>query len=118
MEIVTACLVVEQSLRKVSRGALVHLFQHLLPFLSLSFSSTNKNDFYASPPPSPPPTHTQTIITTSTTLKMPLYDYRVAKTALSEGEKDRILAVYLNTTADAVTCSFPPASPQAVLTHI
>ncbi|KAL9530483.1 hypothetical protein SMMN14_05781 [Sphaerulina musiva] len=32
---------------------------------------------------------------------MPLYDYRIAKTALSEGEKDRILAVYLNTTADA-----------------
>lgn len=117
MEIVTACLVVEQSLRKVSRGALVHLFQHLLPFLSLSFSSTNKNHFYARHP-FPPPTHTQTIITTSTTLKMPLYDYRIAKTALSEGEKDRILAVYLNTTADAVTCSFAPASPQAVLTHI
>lgn len=117
MEIVTACLVVEQSLRKVSRGALVHLLQHLLPFLYLSFSSTNKNHFYASPP-IPPPPHTQTIITASTTLKMPLYDYRIAKTALSEGEKDRILAVYLNTTADAVTCSFPPASPQAVLTHI
>lgn len=55
MGIVTACLVVEQSLRKVLRGALVHLFQHLLPFLSLSSSSTNKNDFYASPPLSPPP---------------------------------------------------------------
>lgn len=117
MEIVTACLVAEQSLRKGLTWRTSAFISALaaFPFPLLFFHKQKRLLRLATPFP---PTHTQTIITTSTTLKMPLYDYRVAKTALSEGEKDRILAVYLNTTADAVTCSFPPASPQAVLTHI
>lgn len=36
---------------------------------------------------------------------MPSYDFKIAKESLTESEKDRILAIYLNTVNDNV-CRF------------
>lgn len=36
---------------------------------------------------------------------MPSYDFKIAKESLTESEKDRILAIYLNTVSDNVSFS-------------
>lgn len=39
---------------------------------------------------------------------MPAYNYQVAKATLTEAEKDRILAIYLNTTDVSFPIPLPP----------
>ena len=48
---------------------------------------------------------------------MPLYDYRIAKKVLSEAEKDRILAIFLNTTVVSPSTTITSPNTDSCIEH-